>query len=140
MSIHRVRENEIDTVAEVLKKFFTRESTEEQMKKFLCDEKNYMLVCKVGDELAGFAYGYELQRFDGRKNMMYMHQVEVVPQFQRQGIGTKLIEAFITICKDRDCGRLFLITNKSNMPAINLYKSSGGRAPSKDDVVFVYET
>jgi len=139
MAIQRLKYKDLDTAMEVIKAFFTREFNQDSMTKFLSSDKNYMLVYRIEDKVAGFAYGYELQRFDGRKNMMYMHQVEVLPEFRKGGIGRKLMEGFIEICKNNDCQRLFLITNKSNTAAVTLYERSGGKAPSDDDIVFTFE-
>jgi len=71
--------------------------------------------------------------------MMYIHQVEVLPEFRQKGIGKQLMEGFIELCKNNNCGRLFLITNKSNVAALTLYERSGGKAPSEDDIVFTFE-
>lgn len=139
MTIQRVRLENIDTAMEVVKVFFNRESNEESMIKFLSDDMNYMLIYKIDDRISGFAYGYELQRFDGRKNMMYIHQVEVLPAYRQRGIGKQLMEGFVEICKNNNCSRLFLITNKSNTPAVTLYESSGGKAQNQDDIVFTFE-
>lgn len=65
--------------------------------------------------------------------MMYMHQVEVIPDYRQLGIGKKLMEAFINLCEENDCERLFLI--KSNEAAINFYNSIGGKTFHDDDIL-----
>ncbi|MFN7249879.1 MAG: GNAT family N-acetyltransferase [Anaerobacillus sp.] len=138
MSVYRLTKSDTDIGIEVTRLFFDREATKQDVNNFLSDENNYLLIYRYKDDLAGFAYGFELQRFDGRKNMIYLHQVEVLPKFRQLGIGKELMEAFIEICKDKNCSRLFLITNKSNEQAVALYNSVGGRTLHDDDVVYSF--
>lgn len=139
MAVSRLNKGDIHKVFEVLNLFFNREASIEQIEAFLVNDHNYLLVYEHENKVVGFAYGYELQRFDGRGNMMYMHQVEVHYEFRQKGIGRKLMESFIEICKRRDCDRLFLITNKSNIPAITLYHSVGGTTPHDDDLLYSFQ-
>ena len=138
MVIYQLDSMNIEEALEVSKVFLLRDTTVEQVRKFLFNENNYLLVCKHEKRIVGFAYGYELQRFDGRKNMMYMHQIEVLSDVRQIGIGTQLMERFIDICKQNDCEKLFLITNKSNAPAITLYKTAGGKYHYDDDIVYSF--
>ncbi|MDG5788625.1 GNAT family N-acetyltransferase [Evansella sp. AB-P1] len=139
MAIYRITEKNIDLAKEVTKLFFNTIDSYEQVQLFLSDEKNYLVVYRNNNKIAGFAYGYELQRFDGRKNMMYMHQVEVLHEYRQKGIGKKLMEEFIHICKRRDCEKLFLITNKSNEAAVALYERLGGISPNNDDLLYSFQ-
>lgn len=136
MSVYRLKKNDTDIVMKVTQLFFHRETTIQNVNDFLSGENNYLLIYWYKEKIAGFAYGYELQRFDGRRNMMYMHQVEVLPKYRQLGIGKKLMEGFIEECKSNGCSRLFLITNKSNAPAIALYNSVSGKAQNEDDIVY----
>lgn len=138
MSVYRLNKNDKETAMEITQLFFHRETTMQDVNQFLTGENNYLLIYRYKDNIAGFAYGYELQRFDGRNNMMYMHQVEVLPEFRQLGIGKKLMEGFMEICKENGCGRLFLITNKSNESAVALYNSVGGETPHEDDIVYSF--
>lgn len=139
MAILRLKKHDINTLQDVLRLFYNSQSNQEQMIKYLSDDKNYILIHKEDQQVTGFAYGYELQRFDGKKNMLYVHQVEVLPEFRNQGIGKQLMQEFIKLASLNKCGRIFLITNKSNESAINLYRSVKGKTPSEDDIVFVIE-
>lgn len=139
MTIYRLTESDATKAVEAALLFFQKETTLEQVKTFLSDPKNYMFISEHNNEMTGFAYGYELQRFDGRKNMMYMHQVEVLPAHRKKGIGKQLMEHFIKACNQNDCERLFLITNKSNLPAVTLYNSVGGKTHHDDDILYTFQ-
>ncbi|UCZ53454.1 GNAT family N-acetyltransferase [Bacillus shivajii] len=140
MSVYRLTQTDTEKAMKVVELFFNRNASIPQIELFLSGKNNYLLTYEDKHKLVGFAYGYELQRFDGRKNMMYMHQVEVLPEHRKQGIGKKLMKSFIEICKQNDCERLFLITNKSNVPAVTLYNGVGGKTFHDDDILYAVST
>ena len=88
--------------------------------------------------ILGFAYGYELNRLDKQGNMLYIHSVDVAPEYQRKGIAKGIFKVLKKICSERDICRIFLITEKSNIPANNLYKTTGGIAAHEDDIVYTF--
>lgn len=44
---------------------------------------------------------------------------------ERQGIGTKLIDAVVEDARNKNCGRLFLITTNDNLHALGFYQKRG---------------
>jgi len=139
MGVYRLGVNDIDLAIKVCIIFNSIKSDKEKVHSFLSDSKNYLLVYMVGEEVAGYAYGYELQRFDGKNSMMYIHAIEVIPEYRKQGIGTRIINEIADICRKNGFIKMFLITFKSNIPAVSLYESTNGKAKHDDYVVFDYE-
>lgn len=139
MGVQRLNKNDIDIAILVSQIFNGNTPVHEKVLEFLSDAKNYLLVYKIDNKVVGFAYGYELQRFDGKNSMMYLHAIEVVTEFRRQGIGEKIINECVEICKKNGFIKMFLITTKSNIPAVTLYDSTGGKAKHEDYIVFDYE-
>lgn len=128
LSIQRLKENDIVTAIQVSKIFNCVEPDHEKVLRFLSDAKNYLIIHRVGSAIAGIAYGYELQRFDGKNSMMYVHAIEVLPEYRRQGIGKEIMNELVDICKKNNFIKMFLITLKSNIPAVMLYDATGGKA------------
>lgn len=89
---------------------------------FLSEEKNHVFAVKVESVVIGFALAYELMRFDGNGNMLYLHQIEVLPEFRNQGMGINLMSHRLEHCKERGFLKLFLISEKSNRSAMALYR------------------
>lgn len=71
--------------------------------------------------------------------MMYMHAIEVLSEYRKQGIGKALMNELIRICKKNNFVKMFLITEKSNIPAITLYNVTGGKEKHNDYTVFDYD-
>lgn len=93
----------------------------ENYRKFLLEYPEYF-GCKVvvqetdsKDRLAGFLLARSL--FD----YLEVLKVGVTPEYQRQGIGTQLMEAAYSEGIKRGCRRCFLEVRKSNEGAIQFY-------------------
>ena len=100
---------------------------EENTKQFLLNPMNWFFACIHGDQIIGFAQGYELNRLDERGNMMYVHEIGVLPQYQRQGIGFQMLSALKDMCKAKCLCKFFLFTQKTNTAACRLYEKAGGK-------------
>ena len=84
-------------------------------------------------KIIGFAYGYELNRLDGKGNMLYIHEVGVLPEYHRQGIGFQILSGIKNICRSTGMCRFFLFTQKQNIAACALYEKAGGTKTSDTD-------
>jgi ribosomal protein S18 acetylase RimI-like enzyme len=96
------------------------------VKYFLKSSKNWIFACILNNKIIGFAYGYELNRLDRDENMLYIHEVGVLPEYQRKGIGTEIINGIKYLCKMNRICYMFLFTQKSNTGACKLYEKTGG--------------
>ena len=140
-------------VVDMGKNFRASFIVEESARQFLLNPQNWLFVCIEREEstyvktekVIGFAYGYELNRLDNSGNMLYIHEVGVLPEYQRQGIGTEILRSITALCKLTGICKFFLNTQKSNTAAMALYEKSGGK-PSvstqhgDNSVVFYFNT
>jgi ribosomal protein S18 acetylase RimI-like enzyme len=104
----------------------------------LTDKETYVLAAYFDGELAGFLIGYELRRLDTSRPMMLLYTIDVLPRFQRRGVGKKLVNELKQLCVRIGVLKMFVITSESNPSAMALYRSTRGQRESRDDVVFVY--
>ena len=112
--------------------------SEENARQFFSNPINWMFACIQNDQIIGFAYGYELNRLNDEGNMLYIHEIGVLEQYCRQGIGHDLMTGIKSLCKSMGICRFFLFTQKSNVGACSLYDSIGGKAVHKDDVTYFF--
>ena len=110
----------------------------ENLTKFINENNTYGFIAKENNIVAGFATGYLLVHPDGRK-VFYFDSIDVMPEFQNKGIGTKLMNYSREYAKKLGCYEMFLLTNKSNISACKCYEKAGGISESNDDVVYVYD-
>jgi diamine N-acetyltransferase len=78
------------------------------------------LAARAGDELVGFAHGYELQDGDFKLDKLY-----VAVNWQRHGIGRALIDKVGAQARKHRCNRLLLRVNRQNQKAIDAYLKYG---------------
>lgn len=108
--------------------------------KFLSNSQNILLSAELDDVLVGQVIGYILDRWDKNEPMLFLYSIDVAEPYQRRGIGTALIEAVRKLGRTQGCSEAFVLTNESNIPAMQLYQSTGGKRSNPDDVVmFEYD-
>ena len=111
---------------------------EENARQFLAQPQNWLLACVESSRVIGFVYGYELNRLDAAGNMLYVHEVGVLPEYHRQGIGRQMLSDIKTLCRLSGICRLFLVTMRSNDAAMGLYQSHGGELCNDAEVRFFF--
>lgn len=138
MEIRRLKFSDAEKVVGMVAAFRSNTSNIPVSERFLCSDANYLIACIVAEKVIGFVLGYRMQRYDGQNDMVYVHEVDVLEEYQRKGIGKMMINHFLAICRDEGISKVFLITEKSNKPAVCLYESTGAKAFHDDDVVYWY--
>ena len=91
-------------------------------------------VATEGPEIAGWCWGYHLPRPDAF-SMLYLHDLEVDEPYRRQGVGRRLVEAFMGAGRRSGASKMFLTTSEVNMPARRLYEALGGGAAAQGPTV-----
>ena len=125
----------------LLKYFVDDEKTEYDealLNAFLGEKNTFGYVAKEDNVIVGFAYGYILIRPDGLRDF-YLHAIDIMENHQKLGYGTELMKYIIAHSKSIGCRKLFLITNKSNVPACRCYENAGGISTADDDILYVYK-
>ena len=138
MRVERVRQGDEQRVIDA-GHLFDRPPDEQATRAYLADERNYLLLAYLDDGAAvGFVRGTALRRLDGPERQMFLYEIDVAPEHQRQGVGTALIRALEQICRDERFAEMFVFTNRSNTAAMGLYASTGAHTESDDEQMFVW--
>ena len=103
------------------------EYNKEDLEKFIENKDNYLFAGIKDNKAIAFLYGYGMLRPDGRR-MFYIHSVDVLPEYQSKGIGTKLIEHTLEYIKSEDkYYKYFVLTEENNIKACKLYQKYANR-------------
>lgn len=124
-TFRRMTANDLASVLEMNHTFRPDFVTEAGAAAFLADARNWLWAGVSEERIVAFAYGYALDRLDGRR-MLYLHEVGVAEAHQRQGIGTAMLQALKDECREQGFHRIFLITHRCNTAANALYRKCGG--------------
>ena len=110
----------------------------EQGAKFLDNPDNALFLAFVDRTAAGFLTAYRLQRLDKQRAEVLLYEIGVQEEFQRQGIGTRLVEAVKEWAGEAGAGEVWVLTYASNAAAMALYKSTGGEEEPPGTRMFTY--
>ncbi len=148
MIIRRLHGTDAEIALRVLTKIkFVEDGTEqlaetlttEYLKDFLKNDRHYLLAALDGNTPVGFILAYRLQRIDREQDMMFFYEINVAEEYRKMGVGSALINKLKEICKHENILKMFVLTNRSNTAACNLYKNTGGIPEiNNDEVTFVY--
>ena len=85
------------------------------------------LLARSDGELGGYAiYFFTFSSFVGRAGI-WLEDVYVRPQFRKQGLGRRLIEAVARIGVDHGCGRFEWTALEWNQRALDFYRGLGAK-------------
>ena len=99
------------------------EYNKNDLENFLKNKENYLFVGLKDNKVIALLYGYGMLRLDGRK-MFYIHSVDVIPEYQNQGIGTEFIDYTLKYIKtEKKYYKYFVLTESDNIKACKLYQN-----------------
>ncbi|HAX78875.1 MAG TPA: hypothetical protein DCY88_24365 [Cyanobacteria bacterium UBA11372] len=140
LSIARLTTNEWEKAINSITLFWDTAPSQETIVKFLSNYQNILLSAELDNAPVGQLIGYILERWDKNEPMLFLYSIDVAENYQRRGIGKALIEAVRKLGRIEGCSEAFVLTNESNLPAMQLYQSTGGKRSNPDDVVmFEYD-
>ena len=114
--------------------------TPEHLRFFLDDRQNVLIVAIDDGMPVGFALAYLLDRIDRDHGMMFFYEIEVADTHRRRGIGQAMVTVIKDVCIAEQVFKMWVHTNRSNVAAVALYRSTGGSAAaSGDEVSFRYD-
>lgn len=97
-----------------------------QLAAFVDDPGHELVFAICGLIVIGFASGTVLLHPD-KSPALFVNEVDVAPDWQRQGIGTALCQRLIDVARGRGCEGIWLATERENAAARGLYRALGAR-------------
>ena len=127
MIIRTMESADVKAIAELEKVCFSDPWSENSIASELDNRLSYWLVAEEQGRVVGYVGSQSV--LDGADMM----NLAVAPEFRRQGIGEKLVNALVSYLQQRGILVLLLEVRVSNAPAIALYERLGfeqvGRRP-----------
>jgi aminoglycoside 6'-N-acetyltransferase I len=123
--------SDLDLLLSVRDGLFDNAVDPAQAAAFLNDPLHEIVVALAGPDVVGFASGTVFLHPD-KAPSMFVNEVGVRDEWQRQGIGKAVTERLFAVARERGCEGIWLGTEPDNVPALALYRSMGG-----EEAVFV---
>lgn len=140
IAIKRLSNGDIGDFAELINVFadvFERENFTKPNVTYLetvLANRNFLtLVAKTDTRVLGGLTAYILHQYYSEKRLVYIYDLAVLKQFQRQGIGKALIHHLINYCKENGFQEVFVQADKVDGYALEFYRSTN--ATNESDVV-----
>jgi ribosomal protein S18 acetylase RimI-like enzyme len=107
-------------------------------REFLTDPRHHLAVATEAGLVVGFASGVHYVHPDSPRPEFWINEVGVAPAQQGRGLGKALVQALLNVARDLDCLEAWVLTERDNAPALQLYKSVGGDADHGETIMFTF--
>ena len=98
--------------------------TQTHLQKLLNNSNFFVFVAKNGDKLIGGLTAHVLDRYDNPKPSVYVYDLAVLPNYQRKGIGKKLMATLNEYCDKNGFNEVFVQAETDDLQAINFYRTT----------------
>jgi len=131
--------NEMDDFSELIR-IFTSENntlkknplpTKSYLETFLRNPRNYILVAIENNKIVGGLTAFEMEMYKNEFSEMFLFEIEVLKNYRQQGVGKSLIQELKNICNQKGIKQIFVVTSRTNYPALKLYETAGGASDNE---------
>jgi aminoglycoside 3-N-acetyltransferase I len=106
------------------------------LKKLLENEKFVVFVAKVNGQVVAGLTAYILDSYYTNNSQIYLYDLGVNSNYQRQGIGTMLMANLINFAKSINIDEIFVQADSEDENAINFYRKT--KAKEQSVIHFTY--
>jgi ribosomal protein S18 acetylase RimI-like enzyme len=68
-----------------------------------------------------------------------LNEIAVMEEARRHGVASGLIDELKRLGRERECVSMWVLTEEKNVPAMGLYRSTGGHWDGDSQVMFEYD-
>ncbi|NJN14547.1 MAG: GNAT family N-acetyltransferase [Planctomycetes bacterium] len=137
LTVKRLVAGDEELATRLLEKMKGSAAAPEAMGAYLAAAENLLVGAFDGKEQhpVGWVLAYLLPHPSGRPAMTYLHEIDVLKERRREGIGSRMLD----LVREQAAGGLFLFTNESSPAAVAFYKANGSRRPHMDDLLLLWQ-
>lgn len=117
-----------------MKNFSMPEST--HLQAVLNKSSFHVFIAKTGNKIVGGLTAYTLDQYYSKKPLAYIYDLAVATNYQRQGIGKKLIAAINEYCNDNGFEEVFVQADEVDDYALDFYRST--KPTAEERVIHFY--
>lgn len=135
IEIKKLEKQGLDTFIDLIRVFedvFEMENftmpDEKHLQSLLAKDSFFAFVALSDGEVVGGLTAYTLDQYYSARPLVYIYDLAVKTQYQRQGIGRKLMAAINEYCKNAGIEEVFVQADEVDDYAIEFYQATGGNA------------
>lgn len=105
---------------------------------FLADPRHHLVVAINNDQVVGFVSALHYVHPDKHCPELWINEVGVAEKYRRQGLGKRLMNAVFEVASSLGCAEAWVLTERENIAAMNLYSAVGNGVTQSDCVMFAF--
>lgn len=105
---------------------------------FLADPRHHLVVAINHDQVIGFVSAVHYVHPDKAHPELWINEVSVAESYRRRGLGKRLMEAMFDVAQKLGCAEAWVLTERENTAAMNLYLTVGNAEAPSDHVMFTF--
>lgn len=107
-------------------------------REFLADPRHHLAVALEDNLVVGFVSAVHYVHPDKPHPELWINEVSVAKTHRRQGLGKRLLLAMFEVARELGCIAAWVLTERENTAAMNLYSAVGDAAVPSDCVMFEF--
>ncbi len=104
-----------------------KQPSENYLKSLLDKEDFVAFVLLVDNKVMGGLTAYILAKYYTEGSELYIYDLAIDPEMQRQGLATQLLEEVKKYCKTQDIHSMFVDAQEEDLHALEFYRITGGK-------------
>lgn len=108
------------------------------VQEFLADPRHLLAVAVDDGLVVGFASAVSYLHPDEPRPELWVNEVGVAPTHRRRGLARELLDGVLRAGRDAGCTEAWVLTERSNEPAMRLYQAVGGKEAKEETVLFAF--
>jgi aminoglycoside 3-N-acetyltransferase I len=101
---------------------------ENHLQQLLEKDSFFVFVALSDNKVVGGLTSYTLEQYYSKSPLVYIYDLAIKTEFQRQGIGKMLISSLTNYCKTIGIEEVFVQADQEDVHAIEFYRSTGAKA------------
>jgi len=110
----------------------------EATRRFLADPAHRIAVAIEDGTVVGFASAVHYFHPDKAAAELWINEVGVASTHRERGLGKRILQRLLEEARSLGCAEAWVITDRSNRPALRLYASLGGTETPHEQVVLTF--
>ena len=90
----------------------------------------FVFVASANGKVVGGLTAYTLEQYYSTRPLVYIYDLAVATQLQRKGIGSMLMSAITSHCREMGMEEVFVQADDVDLHALEFYRHTGGNAES----------
>ena len=143
IEIKMLESGDVELLESVESGVFDHPLKELSVSEFLLDSRHHMAVALYSPEgeqnqkVVGFASAIHYVHPD-KDPELWINEIGVAPDHRNHGVGTQLLNLLFNHARDIGCTEAWVLTERSNTSAMQLYSSVGSVESVSDRVMFSF--